>query len=55
MKMIKGVSLKRDWLCQHCGVGLSTYVTLKNAPTHPCPKRANRTIEMQEKKGKEKQ
>lgn len=44
---MKGISLRTDWHCPHCGVSVSTYVTLPEPPQHPCVKRANRIINLQ--------
>jgi len=44
---IKGISLRVSWRCPHCGVHVDTFVTLPEPPTHKCPKRANRVIQLQ--------
>jgi hypothetical protein len=49
---IKGISLRVSWRCRHCGVHVDTFVTLPEPPTHKCPKRANRNIQLEKEEDK---
>lgn len=40
---------RTQWFCKSCGVKVTTYVTLKYAPTHRCPRKAERVISLQPK------
>ena len=39
---------KVKWVCESCKANITTYVKLVEAPTHSCPKKANRTIPLKE-------
>jgi hypothetical protein len=49
METMKG-NTRTDWHCPTCGVTLTTFVVLTDPPSHPCPKKAMRHINLQPKK-----
>lgn len=50
MTAMKGISLRQEWHCPSCNVQVVTYVTTPAPPYHPCPKKAGRITNLQQKK-----
>ena len=44
---------KTVWHCPRCGIRVTTYVPVTQTLTHPCVRKANKTIPLQKEEGNE--
>ena len=45
------VKIRTKWVCPRCGASVTTYVPLTVTPTHPCSRKANKTVPLEKEQG----
>lgn len=49
--MVSMADRKSEWICRHCEVKVTLFVTPSSPPTHSCKKKANQEIQLVKQEG----